>query len=215
MKIYFMRHGETAWNEQGLLQGSTDIPLNEYGKQLAELTREGLKAENVLFDRVFSSPYQRAAETARIITAGTDMEFTVDERLREMCFGKYEGMKISDIMEKPENEVFARFFKAPEKYCSTGASESFEEASDRAREFLEECILPLEKECDRVLVVCHGAIVRVFLCLIGKISLEDYWKISQPNCCVSTAELKDGELTLTESGKLYYEQKKKAGRKFV
>ena len=49
----------------------------------------------------------------------------------------------------------------------------------------------------------------------GKISLEDYWKISQPNCCVSTAELKDGELTLTESGKLYYEQKKKAGRKFV
>ena len=64
MKIYLMRHGETEYNRVGRLQGQSDIPLNEFGIQLAEKTAEGLKS--VSFDAVFSSPLQRALETARI-----------------------------------------------------------------------------------------------------------------------------------------------------
>ena len=47
MNLYIMRHGETDWNRQGRLQGSEDIPLNEYGVALAQKTREGLEKEQI------------------------------------------------------------------------------------------------------------------------------------------------------------------------
>ena len=58
MKIYIVRHGETPWNKKKLIQGQQDIPLNDYGRELARKTGEGLK--NVPFDRVFSSPLQNS-----------------------------------------------------------------------------------------------------------------------------------------------------------
>ena len=65
MKLYIIRHGQTDWNLARKLQGCTDIPLNEHGRYVAELTREGLK--DVPFDVAFTSPLSRAKETAEII----------------------------------------------------------------------------------------------------------------------------------------------------
>ena len=87
MNLYIMRHGETDWNRQGRLQGSVDVPLNEYGVVLAEQTRDGLKREQIRFDRVFTSPYQRARRTAEIIIDGADIPLIVEPRIREMAFG--------------------------------------------------------------------------------------------------------------------------------
>ena len=66
MKLYFIRHGETSWNCKRKLQGEADIPLNENGRKLAEITRKNMG--NVHFDMVITSPYKRAKETAQIIT---------------------------------------------------------------------------------------------------------------------------------------------------
>ena len=66
--LYIMRHGKTDWNKLYKLQGQTDIPLNESGRDLAVLTREGMP--DVKFDRVFCSPLCRAVETARIFLEG-------------------------------------------------------------------------------------------------------------------------------------------------
>ena len=54
MRLYMMRHGETDWNKKHLWQGRTDIPLNENGRYVAELTREGLKG--IPFDVAYCSP---------------------------------------------------------------------------------------------------------------------------------------------------------------
>ena len=62
MEIYIVRHGETIWNEKKLLQGRTDIELNENGRKLAIITGKNLR--NTHFDIVFSSPLKRAHETA-------------------------------------------------------------------------------------------------------------------------------------------------------
>ena len=58
MDIYLIRHGETDWNRMKKLQGTTDIPLNAYGIELAEKTAEGLK--DIPFDRIYTSPLIRA-----------------------------------------------------------------------------------------------------------------------------------------------------------
>ena len=62
MKLYIMRHGETAWNVEGRLQGQSDTELNENGVRLAKVTAEGLK--NIPFDLGISSPL-RAAQSTR------------------------------------------------------------------------------------------------------------------------------------------------------
>ena len=68
MKLYIIRHGQTEWNKQKRLQGRSDIPLNEYGIQLARETKAGLK--DVKFDLAFTSPLQRAKKTAEILSKG-------------------------------------------------------------------------------------------------------------------------------------------------
>ena len=65
MKLYIVRHGITEWNALQKVQGSVDIPLAEEGIRLARLTGEALK--DVHFDLCFSSPLQRAKQTAELI----------------------------------------------------------------------------------------------------------------------------------------------------
>ena len=71
MKLYLVRHGETDWNKVKRIQGQVDIPLNQFGKRLAEETAEGLR--DIPFDLCISSPLSRAHETARIILYGKDI----------------------------------------------------------------------------------------------------------------------------------------------
>lgn len=202
-----MRHGETRWNEEGRLQGSVDIPLNDYGIELAEKTRDGLKRDGISFDKVFTSPYSRAKQTAQIVAGQIRVPITEDDRLREVCFGAYEGVKISDIYSDPAYAGFAEYFRNPPAYEREGTAESYEEVFARASAFLQEEILPLEGKYENVLVVCHGAIVRAILSLIRELPLEKYWTISQPNCCVNVVALEERKLTMVEEGRLYYEQK--------
>ena len=67
MRLYALRHGETSWNVQRRFQGQSDIPLNDKGILLAELTGEGLA--NIPFDLAFTSPLCRARQTAELVLA--------------------------------------------------------------------------------------------------------------------------------------------------
>lgn len=87
MKLYLVRHGETDWNKVKKIQGQVDIPLNQFGKRLAEETAEGLR--DIPFDLCISSPLSRAHETARIILYGKDIPIIKDARIEEMAFGEY------------------------------------------------------------------------------------------------------------------------------
>ena len=60
MIVYFIRHGETDFNKRCLIQGMSDIPLNDKGIQQAGLAAEWFEKQNITFDRVFSSPLVRA-----------------------------------------------------------------------------------------------------------------------------------------------------------
>lgn len=63
--IFLIRHGETAWNSEGIFRGQSEIPLNERGLQQARATGEYLQAIN--FDAVFCSPLSRARQTAEAL----------------------------------------------------------------------------------------------------------------------------------------------------
>ena len=203
MKIYLFRHGETEWNKDRRLQGQSDVPLNAFGRELAEETARALEQEGTVFDWAFASPLARALETARILTKGRDIPLETDSRLMEMNFGAYEGSAFDPPKKDPSHPLHD-FLCRPEAYVPAAGAESFEEVMARAVSFLQEKILPLEGKCGTVLVAAHGAFNRCLLSAIGEIPLEKFWEIGLPNCAASILSLEGGRFRILELVKVYY-----------
>ncbi len=91
--IYIVRHCETYWNSEGRYQGRIDIDLNDIGINQAKNMSEKLK--DIKFDKVFSSPLNRAYNTAKIIC---NDKIIIDERLIERCNGDLEGKLKSECV---------------------------------------------------------------------------------------------------------------------
>ena len=88
MKVYVVRHGRTDWNDKGLTQGKSNVPINEKGITQAMEAKDKLK--NVTFDVCISSPLKRTLQTAKIITNGKCNIITSD-LLLERDMGDFEG----------------------------------------------------------------------------------------------------------------------------
>lgn len=88
LRLTLVRHGATAWNENGRFQGWADVPLSERGREQADRLRARLAG--VSWDRVIASDLGRAMETARRIAPDRPLE--TDARLRELHFGAWDGL---------------------------------------------------------------------------------------------------------------------------
>ena len=101
--IYVVRHGETAWTLTAQHTGRTDLPLTDQGeRQAREL---GPRLRGLHFDRILSSPLQRARRTAELAAPASRIEF--DDDLMEWDYGAYEGRRTADIeIERPGWRLF-------------------------------------------------------------------------------------------------------------
>lgn len=203
MNLYIIRHGETDWNRLKRMQGQTDIPLNDYGRELARVTYEGMK--DIHMDYVFSSPLSRAVETAKIVLGDAAPNIVTDNRLCEVSFGSCEGLYPD---ERPES--FNDFFYAPDKYVPTGDGETVKDLCNRTRSFIEDIILPLavkEPEAN-VFISGHGAMNKSILLYFKGLELKDLWKGPFTlNCSVNLIKIdrsgKNWELVY--ENKVFYE----------
>ena len=191
MKIYLVRHGETDWNQAGLLQGQTDIDLNAQGFAQAEEAAERLR--EVPFEIAFCSPLIRARHTAETIVGDRKIPLTTDERLRELNFGPWEGVDIRTI--KDEN---SQPFTNPGSYIPPEGAESFAQLYARSGEFVEQVLLPLEGTYETVLVVAHGGVNRSILNPVLQIPVSDFWRVHMGNCATAVLECREGKLTVLE-----------------
>lgn len=202
MELYIVRHGKTEWNKEKRLQGSADVKLNEDGRELARISGEALKDTH--FDRIYSSPLSRAYETACLFRGEHRVEIIRDDRLRELCFGDYEGKSNAELLDD-ENCSFRYFFSQPQLYKPTTNGETLEHLCERAADFMEHEILPLQNSCERVMIVAHGAINKALMTYVKKHDLSQFWSGGlQKNCNVIILELNNDSFTIIDETHVFY-----------
>jgi probable phosphoglycerate mutase len=151
--LILIRHGQTVWNSEHRRLGQRNSALSELGRAQARAVAKRLQGE--AFDQLYSSDLERALETARTIAAATGHEVRVDPRLRERCFGIFEGLTRDEMKERHPAE-YARFRERDPDYCMPGG--------ESARSFHGRCMAVLHEIVgrhvgQRVVVVAHGLLL--------------------------------------------------------
>lgn len=145
-----LRHGQTDWNINFLLQGVTDIPMNQTGIEQVKLAAKAIRAED--WDVVLTSPLSRARQTAEIIASQHGYtEIIEQELLIERSFGEAEGLSHEQWRAKYSNlDVIP-------------GGESRTQLAERSRLLLE--TISQELAGKRVLAISHGALIRTLLAI--------------------------------------------------
>ena len=199
MTIYVIRHGETALNAKAIMQGWLDEPLNQSGRDLAEITGQAMKG--IHFDRCISSPLIRAKETAEIVLreSGNSIPIEVDDSIREINFGDLEGRKLSEM-----GEAGLLFYTDPFHFSGFPNGETIQEVCERTQRFLKKLIE--QDDGQTYLIGAHGCALRAMLNFLYQ-DPSDFWRGHAPyNCSVSIVEVKDGNSRLVAEDKVYYDQ---------
>ncbi len=157
--IIFVRHGETDWNKNGLIQGSIDTDLNETGHHQAKTVAALLASQDVPWAdyKIIASPQRRAQQTAGYIADALNRKIDqTDDRVRELGFGIWEGKPFWELKAAPvyPADPEGRFYWRPE------GGESYEDGVARVNTWRAELSTP-------TLVISHGAVGR---CLMGTIA---------------------------------------------
>lgn len=156
MKLYVVRHGETIWNLENKVQGITDIPLTDKGKEEALKLQELI--DGLKIDVVISSPLDRARETAKIIT-NYKFPINTDDRIIERDWGFNEGADINTVDKWDCWDVILN--------TKVQNIECLQDFMYRVSDFLED--IKIRYKDKNVLVVTHSAVIRVIHYLLGNI----------------------------------------------
>jgi len=150
--IVIVRHGETEWNRTERFRGMIDIDLNDTGRAQAALTAKRIASLPV--SKIYSSPVGRAMETAGFIAYELGMEVEKLPDIRDICFGKLDGMTFEEAEEK-YRDVFYRWLYSPHEVKFPGG-ESLAKVRERASGAVERIIRGLDTET--VVLVSHKVV---------------------------------------------------------
>lgn len=174
-----IRHGQTDWNAEGRFQGQHDIPLNATGRQQAtgngEALAEVLANEATSFDYV-SSPLSRTRETMERVRAAMGLDasaYRTEDRLKEICFGDWEGHTFHELSKAYPDKIAARALDKWGYIPPGDVAESYEILSWRIGAWVNEIERP-------TVAVAHGGVIRTLFKLIGGRSAVDACEINIP-----------------------------------
>jgi broad specificity phosphatase PhoE len=188
--IWFSRHGETAWNAEGRVQGQFDTDLNETGKHQADAN--GVKLKTLISDAskfdFIASPLKRTRETMARIRRGMALpanDYLLDDRLMEVHFGDWQGYTLSEISMVSPELLEARHRNKWHFLPPGGDAESYEMLARRFVGWLESVKVP-------TVCVTHGGIIRTLFHLIEGMNGEAASRLEVPQDQV--LRLEDGKL---------------------
>lgn len=190
MRLYLVRHGQTAWNAEERAQGHTDVPLDEKGLRQAACLAAHF--EEVALDLILTSDLQRSYKTAQAIAEVTGAPLESTPTLRERAFGEWEGLlyhEFSERIGKASQEGLHSVYEV----CPPGG-ETMRQAWDRVKQITDRMV----KEEGTVLVVSHGGVCSLMLAQLLRGTLDTSRSFRFHNCAVTELNRRqDGTFMLT------------------
>ncbi len=167
--LYFVRHGQTIWNVENKICGSTDIALTPLGHEQAIAAGKLILERQYPIDAILYSPLMRAADTAKHIAEVTGLPAFAEPRLREQNFGKYESTARDGAAFQQAKTQFANHYEG---------GESMLQLAQRIYNLLDELL----QQKKNYLLVAHNGIARVVRSYFQDMTNEEYAKYGIGNC---------------------------------
>ena len=176
MRLFAARHGQTQWNVENRICGTTDLPLTEEGWHQARALAE--KAEGFGLDLIVCSPMLRARQTASAVAERLNVPIIADARLTEQDYGIFEGMdrKTPEFLEN-KRQFAVRY----------PGGESMMDVAHRVYGLLED--VKRQHGDKTVLLVCHGGVLRLVRSYFEPMTNEEFFQYSPENAEIRQYEL--------------------------
>jgi broad specificity phosphatase PhoE len=169
LKLFITRHGETIWNVEKRLQGWKDSDLTETGVNNAISLGETLN--ETVFQAVYASPSKRTINTAKLIMGNKEVPINLNERLREINMGDWEGRTHNEVAET-DADAFHSFWNAPHTYTAL-KGENFTAVQQRAIEVINH--IQASHSTGNILIVTHTVVIKCLLAYFKGLPLEKLW----------------------------------------
>lgn len=225
VNIYLVRHGKTMFNTIGRAQGWSDTPLTAEGEVGITELGLGLKAEHVKFDAAFSSDSGRTIQTMGLILKNSDNEdipYKMDKRIREWCFGSFDGGYDGDLFDGVMPRIFAQngesdgepsleqMVNAIYEVDTAGWAETWEELKNRILTGFEDMAQEAEsKGYGNIVIVSHGMTISTFVKLLCP---NEPRPRALENGSVTLLSYEKGKFTVKERGTVRHRE---LGRKMM
>ncbi len=169
---YLVRHGATAWNSEGRVQGHTDTPLGEEGHRQAERIAARLKP--VPFAAAYSSDLQRTVETAQAILRGRDLSLETLVELREANHGEWDGLTYQEVQARyPER--FAQFMRMEDDVSAPGGESAAQVLARVA--VARDRLKAAHAHDDDLLIVAHSGSLRALVVALLDLPVSASWRL--------------------------------------
>ncbi len=160
MNLYMVRHGQTAASRENRFSGSSDPPLTAVGEAMAQAFARAYAS--LKWDAIYTSPMQRTRQTADALHRLTGVQATVEDGLKEVDYGEWEGLRQDEVKERWP-EAFEYWADDVASRGTPGGETAFHVAA-RAMRVVEE--IRCRHERGNVLLVSHKATLRVITCAL-------------------------------------------------
>lgn len=189
--IIFLRHGQAKNNIERVLAGRTEgVPLTEQGIQQAQNIAKFVEKMNV--SKIYSSPIQRAKQTAEIVAKHNSLDLSFDDRLIELDMGKFTGMKYDEIFNTHGN-VFMKFYSGDVEIAHNGV-ETFAEVKKRVLSIVDHCLN--EHQDQNVLLVTHMDPIKAMLSTVMDLKPESLFELIIANASLNVFRELGGNISL-------------------
>ena len=190
--IIFLRHGQAENNTKRILAGRTEgIPLTKIGIEQAEQIGKYLKPIGI--SAIYSSPIERANNTAKIVAESNSIDYKLDERLTELDMGKFTRMPYDEIFAKHGN-VFLKFY-SDDPIISEHNVETFPHVQKRVMDMLDYTIKKHDQE--NVLLVTHMDPIKSVIAKVIDLKPLSLFELIIANCSLTIIKHHDEKLSLS------------------
>jgi broad specificity phosphatase PhoE len=180
--LHFIRHGETKWNRNGLIQGFSDVPLSEQGRDQARALTLNLAGRPV--GALFAADLRRTVETATPLADAFGLEIQTTPALRERDFGENEGRVADEVAVERGTERGSGWTNVDERHPG---GESIRELYRRVADFLDELLA--NAPADEIAVVTSGGPICVAIAHLERRPVDAIVWRAFANCSVTTVDV--------------------------